>query len=476
MRFLILLLVILGLGCLGFLWGKADDTMMVWHTELLEEEFSVEKADTIRSFSQYLELEARLFTELKTTVLDHVPVGNGFELHRYSSGSRADPFTQSFDWNRTFEFSVAQPKGGVLLLHGMSDGPYSLRDIGQKLNKNGYWVIGLRLPGHGTAPSGLRSATWQDMAAAVTLVVEHLQEQTGNKPLHLIGYSNGGALALNYTLERLAGNHTVPASLVLISPAIGIHPLAGIAGAKEVLSSLPGLDHLGWLSIEPEFDPFKYNSFATNAGNQVHLITRAVSRRLKQWSENPSRDSFPPVLVFKSTVDATVSVDAVVSRLLRPLQSDKHHLVLFDINRFAAKSSLLVSDPGPITKQLLQDDSLPFELTLITNENDQSRTVVAKQKPPFSQSIKQITPLGLHWPAGVISLSHVALPFAPDDPLYGNRPPPDEIQLYLGQLAIKGERGLLRISSDWLLRLRHNPFYDYLEQETIDWLETHGGG
>src|SRR4030088_3017231 len=31
------------------------------------------------------------------------------------------------------------------------------------------WVIGLRLPGHGTVPSGLTIRRWQDMAAAVRL-------------------------------------------------------------------------------------------------------------------------------------------------------------------------------------------------------------------------------------------------------------------------------------------------------------------
>ena len=74
------------------------------------------------------------------------------------------------------------------------------------------------------------------------------------------------------------------------------------------------------------------------------------------------------------------------------------------------------------------------------------------------------------WPRGVISLSHVALPFPPDDPLYGAERPDDSGQLYLGQLAIRGERGLMLLSSDWLLRLRHNPFYAVQEKRIIDWV------
>jgi hypothetical protein len=70
----------------------------------------------------------------------------------------------------------------------------------------------------------------------------------------------------------------------------------------------------------------------------------------------------------------------------------------------------------------------------------------------------------------VISLSHVALPFPPDDPLYGQRPPENDDLLFLGEMAIQGERGLLKIPTDWLLRLRYNPFYDYLERRVLEWV------
>ena len=42
--------------------------------------------------------------------------------------------------------------------------------------------------------------------------------------------------------------------------------------------------------------------------------------------------------------------------------------------------------------------------------------------------------------------------------------------LFLGQMAVFGERGTLVLPSDWLLRLRHNPFYAYLEATTLDWI------
>jgi len=228
------------------------------------------------------------------------------------------------------------------------------------------------------------------------------------------------------------------------------------------------------LQIRPEFDPYKYNSFATNAGGQVHSLTRSVARRVAARAQSNPTEFLPPTLVFKSTVDATVSTDAVVDRLLALLAPNRHELVLFDINRFAVKSSLLISDPGPLTDRLMANEALPFAVTLVTNENPESTMVLARRKPPFSAKASTTEPLNLAWPAGVISLSHVALPFPPDDPLYGQRPPGNEDVLFLGQMAIQGERGLLQFPSDWLMRLRHNPFYAFLEARALAWVDGVG--
>jgi hypothetical protein len=70
------------------------------------------------------------------------------------------------------------------------------------------------------------------------------------------------------------------------------------------------------------------------------------------------------------------------------------------------------------------------------------------------------------------SLSHVALPITPDDPLYGQFAQADGNIIFPGDLALRGERGLLKIPEDWLLRMRCNPFNSYLEKRAIDWMET----
>ena len=466
----LLLALLLGLALTGC--GRSE--LQQWHTDNLSEEFSVEKQGEIKDLDAYLALEDALFRQLNQEIYAHSPRGPEYSLLRYSPGSVSDPQQRSPNWNRTFQLHSDDPVGGVLLLHGMSDSPYSLRALGETLNAQGYEVLGLRMPGHGTAPSGMTTVKWQDMAAVVRMGMHHLSGVTSGAPLHIIGYSTGAALALDYTLETERGS-AWPANLILISPAISVSPMAALAQWVRLLSVLPGLEGLAWTDIQQEFDPYKYNSFATNAGEQVHLLTGSVTQRIQDRSAKPDHDPLlPPTLVLKSTVDATVSTTAVVDDFLNLLSPGRNELVLFDINRYAATSALLINDPGPLTKRLLIDNSLPYSLTLVGNTQATSRAVSAHYKPPFTENIAVVEPLWREWPKGVFSLSHVALPFPPNDPLYGRYPPESANRIFLGQQALQGERGLLRIPPNFLLRLRYNPFYDYLERRVVRWLESPG--
>jgi alpha-beta hydrolase superfamily lysophospholipase len=446
-----------------------------WHTTTLDEEFHAARSGQVHSFADYLALEDRLFAELDKEVYAHVTAGPDAALLRYTSGSASDPQVRVPNWNRSFELKAPAPKGAVLLLHGMSDSPYSLRALGEALQARGYWVVGLRLPGHGTAPSGLLDLRWQDMAAAMRLAMAYLHEKVGDRPLHIVGYSTGAPLALDFALDVIEGRaQPMPASLVLVSPAIGIHAMAAAAQWKRRAAALPGLGGLGWLTVDPEFDPYKYNSFTTNAAEQVHRLTREVAGRIARLAQANQAQRLPPILVFKSNADATVSTGAVVTQLLARLDPGRHELVLFDVNRDATKSLLLVTDRRALDLSVVGDSTLPFRLTLVTNRDAESTAVEARTQEPYSAVYARTEPLALEWPPGVISLSHVALPIPPDDPLYGVRPPGNRDVLFLGQMAVQGERGTLRLSSDWLLRLRYNPFYPYLQARALDWIDNAG--
>ena len=452
------------LGVYIYLLDKRPD-LSVWHVADLDEEFTADSG--ISDFGQYLALEERLFTQLDRLVYDQVPVGPENAINRYSRGSLSDPDRWPLNWNRSFELGHEQPTAGVLLLHGLSDSPYSLRTLGETLQQAGASVLGLRIPGHGTAPSGLVETRWQDMAAAVRLAARHVRDAVGDRPLYLVGYSNGGALAVEYALQTLEDPSLPKASgLVLLSPEIGVSSVAALAVWQGRLGHLLGLEKLAWNVLLPEYDPFKYGSFAVNAGDLAYRLTAHIQQQLGALQQRDRLADLPPILAFQSSVDATVTASALVANLFDRLPPADHELVLFDINRRAEVGSLLAEDPRTVFGPLLAKDTRSFDLTLVTNENPESNRAVALTTAIGERSPGAATYLD-DWPADVYSLSHVALPFSPLDPVYGGPLAADSPGIELGNLAPRGERGVLKVSGTDMLRLRWNPFYDYVESRVL---------
>jgi alpha-beta hydrolase superfamily lysophospholipase len=453
----------------GFvLFVDSQPDLAIWHRVELDQEFVEHSA--VEDFAGYLELEQRLFEQLEARVLDRIEPEQRHATNRYHRGSSADPGLWPHDWNRSFELTRDAPHAGVLLLHGMTDSPYSLRKIGERLHRAGAHVIGLRIPGHGTAPAGLTEVRWQDMAAAVRIAARHLEASVGDVPLTLVGYSNGGALAVQYTLEALEDDSLARFDrLVLLSPEIGVSPAAAFAVWQKRIGRLLGLEKLEWHSVLPEYDPFKYQSFAINAGDQVYRLTCEISRQLDALSLAGKLDEFPRALVFQSAVDATVSTPAVIEQLMDRLPPNGHELVLFDLNRVSGVEPLLSNDPRPGLAELLRDRDLPFALSVVTNSDATGPEVSVRHKPAGHSTIAA-SKLGLAWPHDVFSLSHVALPFSAEDPLYGVDRDLESPRIHLGALALRGENSVLEVTPAAMLRQRWNPFYSWMERRILEFV------
>ena len=80
------------------------------------------------------------------------------------------------------------------------------------------------------------------------------------------------------------------------------------------------------------------------------------------------------------------------------------------------------------------------------------------------------TTTDLHWPEGVVSLSHLAVPIPPEDPIYGTKEATEPTGLSLGTLSVRTEPGALLINYALFSRCRHNPFYAFTENRIIAWL------
>jgi len=466
----ILLLASLGalfIGIIVFtLYMKALPSLSTWHTTILENEFNVES--NVKDFDAYIALEEKLFKELDTNIYDKVLESEKNRINRYTRNSVSDPKRWERAYNKSYELPVKNAKMGILLLHGMSDSPYSLHAQAEYLQKQGVWVVAMRMPGHGTIPSGLIELKWQDMAAVVKIGMKRLKDKVGSKPIHIMGYSTGAPLALNYTLTALEDDTlTLPESLIFYSPAIGVSPAAPFAIWQSRMGHLLGLPKLEWNALAPEFDPFKYGSFAVNAGDQVYRICNEVQRQFDAYDKNTrSIKAFPPVLSFSSIVDSTVTVPSLVNDLYKRLPKGEHSLVLFDISHKFSANHLVkkgLNKSIDTLRKTSMGENYTFELITDLNTSDNGLMKITDGKNREK--------LSMNWPRGLYSLSHLAMPISQNDPLYGDKNAPKSPGIQLGHLAIYGENGVLQTSAASLLRQRWNPFHEYTKKRVLEFLK-----
>ena len=95
---------------------------------------------------------------------------------------------------------------------------------------------------------------------------------------------------------------------------------------------------------------------------------------------------------------------------------------------------------------------------MVTNRTRASGTVLARTS--LNGRLAERLLEG-EWPTLVYSLSHVVIPFPPDDVWYGDGSSNRGEHVSLGTLTPRGEKHVLIVPADLLLRLRHNPFFEY---------------
>ena len=94
---------------------------------------------------------------------------------------------------------------GALLIHGLTDTPYLMRDIGNSIIKNNDCMLirSIVLPGHATVPGDLLDVKYSDWIDATNYGVKSFSD-SGIDNIFIAGFSTGGALALNYVIRANA--------------------------------------------------------------------------------------------------------------------------------------------------------------------------------------------------------------------------------------------------------------------------------
>lgn len=141
----------------------------------------------------------------------------------------------------TAPFSASNGTAGVLVLHGFTASPVTVRSLAEALADASFSVEAPLLPGHGTTPHDLERTSFDEWSAAAEDAYLSLQARTDR--VAVAGLSMGGTLSL-----WLAQRHPRIAALVLINPFV--EPLdservtklrADVAAGREMYPS-PGSD------------------------------------------------------------------------------------------------------------------------------------------------------------------------------------------------------------------------------------------
>jgi len=457
--------------------ARRKPALKPWH-HALAGEFQARDATPSTTLADYLAIEDRVMKELERDVYA-APLSpeDRNAANRYWRESPIWPGRFTPDWNRTQQLEPqGAVRGGALLIHGLTDSPYSMRAMADIYRRHGFYVLCLRMPGHGTVPGALKRATWRDWRAAARIGVRHVRGRIGPAlPLHLVGYSNGGEIVTQYALDTLS-DASLPKveRVVLFSPMIGVTSFTGMANlfakAVDAFGTIPYFEKSRWLDILPEYIPFKYDSFPAFAGQQTAAATAVLQATALDAAKTGRIRSLPPILAFVSLVDSTVQTWATVDKLFGRLTDNGSALVLFDLNRSSVVRPFLRTDFDEQLKGLWTSPARRYRLTLVTNASPRSTEVVATTAHAGENGI-EIATLNLGWPPGIFSLSHLAVPFRPDDPLFGIDPDRSvDYGLRLGLIAPRGERGILSVGADQFMRLNCNPFFPYLEKRVEEWI------
>jgi esterase/lipase len=391
---------------------------------------------------------------------------------RHSAKSLTFPDNYASNWNRSFEMSVPNPRGVAVLLHGLTDSPYSMLATAQTLAGAGYNVVVPRMPGHGFAVSGLLHVRSEDWSAAVRIAVRHAMSLPGSKQdLLLAGYSNGGLLAVDYALQcDDIDDMQCPDGLILMSPGIGISEAARVMNWHSALSWIPYFEKFKWLAVLPEINPFKFTSFPKHAAWEAYKLSKRVH---KQLADPASAAKMPPVLAFQSVVDNTINATAIVTSLYENLPANGSELVVYDINRNSTLLHLMKERPEHPADYFQSRAPLSFGVTIIGNRSESGMNIDAF-KLSAGQTEIVTEPTSFSWPDNFYSLSHIAIPFRVDDMVYGDGTTPNANNpgIVIGALAPLGEKGVLLLTSDYFLRTKYNPFYGLQASKLTQWLNA----
>lgn len=204
---------------------------------------------------------------------------------------------------------------GVLMFHGLSDSPFSLRDPAQALADQCIHVRVMVLPGHGTRAEDLLEVSRQDWRAAVKSAVANFSSEVDM--VYLAGFSTGGALVTEYAWQQPEEVQGV----VLFSPLFKIN--STIDWLSPWLAPM-----IDWLDHYDSDDYSKYASIPVPAIAEAYSLAKEVKATV--LAEPGKVPVFVALSEEDATVDSAVTIDVFEHSFVAHVQSE---MILYSASR-----------------------------------------------------------------------------------------------------------------------------------------------
>jgi len=193
-------------------------------------------------------------------------------------------------------FSHDGSSTGVLLCHGFTGSPQSLRAWAEYLADAGLSVSLPRLPGHGTTWQEMARTRWEDWYAEVSRAFDELRGRSDQ--IFVMGLSMGGCLALR--LAEIQGSAI--SGLVLVNPSVT---------ADTKLFALAPVLKLLVPSLKGIVSDIKKEGVTEVGYDRIPVRAAATLPGLWRSTKDQLGDITQPVLVYHSTEDHVVSAASI---------------------------------------------------------------------------------------------------------------------------------------------------------------------
>jgi carboxylesterase len=124
---------------------------------------------------------------------------------------------------------------GIVMVHGFTGSPASMRPMGEWFAEQRLSVVGVRLPGHGTTVEDLRERSWTEWVDAAADALAAMRESC--RTVVVLGQSMGGALAIHLA----ATDPGALDGLVLCSPYVFDVRLMALPVGRLLLKQVKGV-------------------------------------------------------------------------------------------------------------------------------------------------------------------------------------------------------------------------------------------